>query len=112
MTCHCKLIVFILRFYYSPISGGGTQRGKEFVMHSCWYSFCIPVGRGGREGRRNSECMVIVFPLHFNCIRIGERGSGDGNNIASVLYPYCDLTVYRLEEEEGRGDGLVIVFVV
>ena len=35
MTCHCKLIVPIMRFYCNPLRGGRRERGKEFLLHSC-----------------------------------------------------------------------------
>ena len=40
MTCRCKLIVLIMRFYCNPLRGGRRENGEGILIALllCWYS--------------------------------------------------------------------------
>ena len=106
MTCRCKLIVLIKRFYCNPLRGGRRENGEGnsycIIVVLVFYSYCIPVGRGGKEGRMNSECKITVSPCHFNCIHICDK-KGVGTEI--LLHPYCTHTVTLLYPDWRRRKG-------
>ena len=97
MICRCKLIVLIKRFYCNPLRGGRRENGEGnsycIIVVLVFYSYPIPVWRGGREVKRNSDCMIMVCPCRCNCIRIGEKRESGRKyyciRTAFILWPCC-----------------------
>ena len=116
MTCRCKLIVLIKRFCCNPLREGRRERGKEFLLLSCctrivFILYSRLTRRKGGETELGLHEYGVPMSLQFYS-HLRKKRSRDGNIVASVLYSYCDIIAFRLEEEEGRGECPVIVFVV
>ena len=102
MTCHCKLIVPIMRFYCNPLRGGRRERGKEFLLHSCCTRIVfILYSRLTRRKGCETELGLHDYGVPMSLQLYSHwRKKGVGTEI--LLHPYCIHTVTLLYSDWRR----------